>query len=114
LPSNIAADDANGGFVRRPVNSGDGSRRSILERLVFTPRSGAENDAVAAILLLRARAAKKSKVQVGLGAVIRRALREGPQLRNSSMLRNYRPSRLNGGFQRRPVRTPDPQSLDIK
>ncbi len=52
--------------------------------------------------------------QFGLGAVIRRALREGPQLRNSSMLRNYRPSRLNGGFQRRPVSTPDPQSLDIK
>ncbi|MBQ4825747.1 hypothetical protein J4729_14485 [Leisingera sp. HS039] len=38
----------------------------MLERLVFTPRSGAEKDAVAAILLLRARAAKTPKVQVGL------------------------------------------------
>ncbi|WP_158509252.1 hypothetical protein [Leisingera aquaemixtae] len=48
----------------------------MLERLVFTPLSGAQNDAVAAILLLRARAAKKSKVQVGLMPHVRRAGRE--------------------------------------
>ncbi|MBY6141824.1 hypothetical protein KUV26_20495 [Leisingera daeponensis] len=48
----------------------------MLERLVFTLLSGAQNDAVAAILLLRARAAKKSKVQVGLLPQIRRTGRE--------------------------------------
>ncbi|UWQ30033.1 hypothetical protein [Leisingera sp. M523] len=44
------------------------------ERLVFTARSGAENDAAAAILLLRARAAKKSNVQLGLSASFHRVL----------------------------------------
>jgi hypothetical protein len=38
----------------------------MYERLVFTPRSGAENNAVAAIFVLRARAARKPKVQFGL------------------------------------------------
>ncbi|EBA17517.1 hypothetical protein RSK20926_07262 [Roseobacter sp. SK209-2-6] len=40
----------------------------MLEQLVFTPPSGVQNGTAAAILLLRARAAKKSKVQIGLEA----------------------------------------------
>lgn len=58
-------------FVPRPANLGNKSRCDMLKWLVFTPRSGAENDADAAIFVLRARAARNRNGCHGLAAAIR-------------------------------------------
>jgi hypothetical protein len=61
-------------FVPQPVNLGNKPRCGMLEWPVFTPRSGAENVAVAKIFVLRALAAKNLLVSCGLRTVIRRFL----------------------------------------
>ena len=75
----IGASAANWRFVPQPVNLGNKSRCGMLEWLVFTPRSGAESDAVAAIFVLRAHAARKPNSQNGLKPDIRRT---DPNLNN--------------------------------